>query len=141
MSSLWALRNTGQTIDGELQGVDDADSDVVEAWGLLTDPPGDGQTVAVVDSGIDADHEDLVDRVGVQQNFVGPNGPGADDGNGHGTHVSGTIAATRDNGVGIAGVAPNAEVMALRALDDEGAGYDSDIRRHSYSPARTTSAS
>ena len=32
MSSLWALRNTGQTIDGELQGVDDADSDVVEAW-------------------------------------------------------------------------------------------------------------
>ncbi len=41
--------------------------------------------------------------------------------------MSGTIAANRENGNGIAGVAPNSTIMALRALDDEGSGFDSDI--------------
>jgi Subtilase family/Thrombospondin type 3 repeat len=134
MRYLWAFENEGQFIHGPLSdgtpalpgGTVDADSDVLEAWGLLTDP-GNGQTVAVVDSGIDAAHEDLLGRVGDQVNFIDEDPPGAADGNGHGTHVSGTIAATRDNGAGIAGVAPNATIMALRALDDDGGGYDSDI--------------
>ena len=124
---MWALENRGQTPHPLLAGaVDDADSDVTDAWPLLANP-GAGQTVAVVDTGIDAAHEDLASRVGVQRNFVGTNGPTAPDGDGHGTHVSGTIGANRDNGRGIAGVAPNATIMALRALDDEGSGFDSDI--------------
>ena len=49
------------------------------------------------------------------------------DGTGHGTHVSGTIAALRDNGSGIVGVAPQSKLMALRALGDDGGGRDSDI--------------
>ena len=127
MRHLWGLENTGQAfLPYYGAGVNDADSDVVPAWGRLTNP-GDEQIVAVVDTGIDAAHEDLIGRVGVQRNFVGTNGPGAPDGDGHGTHVSGTIAARRENGDGIAGVAPNATIMALRALDDEGSGFDSDI--------------
>src|SRR5262249_6050139 len=46
---------------------------------------------------------------------------------GHGTHVTGTIAALADNGIGVAGVAPGARVMPLRALDADGSGSDSTI--------------
>ena len=90
------------------------------------DITGAGQIVAVVDSGIDAR---------TRTSPTSPRGAGtsstddadAGDGDGHGTHVSGTIAAVRDNGEGIAGIAPDARIMALRALDDEGGGFDSDI--------------
>jgi subtilisin family serine protease len=128
MDYLWGLRNFGQSISDDVQGLNDADSDVVEAWPLLTSP-GDGQTIAVVDTGIFASHQDLAGRVGTRRNFVGANAGvfGAVDGDGHGTHVSGTIAANQNNDIGIAGVAPNATIMALKALDDDGAGYDSDI--------------
>ena len=89
---------------------------------------GDGVTVAVVDSGVDLTHQDLAGRwlsearLRRRRRRRRPDGP-----HGHGTHVSGTIAALRDNGVGIVGVAPEAELMALRALDDDGSGFDSDI--------------
>jgi subtilisin family serine protease len=102
------------------------------AWSLQ-DPTLDfvtglDQVVAVVDSGIDATHPDLVNQIDLTQNFVyGEDPTDAGDGDGHGTHVSGTIAAERDNGQGIAGIAPGAKIMALRALDDEGLGNDSDI--------------
>ncbi|MBI3011522.1 MAG: S8 family serine peptidase, partial [Candidatus Omnitrophica bacterium] len=49
------------------------------------------------------------------------------DGNGHGTHVAGIIAAVGDNGIGIIGVAPQAKVMPLKVLNDEGAGLISDL--------------
>ena len=88
---------------------------------------GDAQVVAVVDSGVDATHPDLLNQIHSTKNFVDEDGTDASDGDGHGTHVSGTIAASYDNGEGIAGVAPGARVMALRALDSDGAGYDSDI--------------
>ena len=45
-----------------------------------------------------------------------------DDGNGHGTHVAGTIAI-RNNSIGVAGVSSNVKIMALRFLDDSGNGY------------------
>ncbi len=48
------------------------------------------------------------------------------DGNGHGTHVTGIVAANRDNDEGIAGVAPGARVMPLRVLDDDGEGFADD---------------
>ncbi len=51
------------------------------------------------------------------------------DEGGHGTHVSGTVAAVANNGIGIAGVAPEARVMALKGFDAEGRGRDSDLWR------------
>ncbi len=48
---------------------------------------------------------------------------------GHGTHVSGTVAAVANNGIGIAGVAPEARIMALKGFDDTGRGRDSDLWR------------
>jgi subtilisin family serine protease len=68
--------------------------------------------VAVIDSGVDAGHPDLAGQVAVQENFVDGQSYLAED---HGTAVAGVIAARADNGVGIAGVAPQARLMALRA--------------------------
>jgi subtilisin family serine protease len=132
MPYMWALQNTGQQLFGNepgSKGYPDADSDVVEAWSQLDAPPalaGAGQTVAVVDSGIDATHLDLDGRVDYAVDFVGDR-PDGSDGNGHGTHVAGTIVANRENGKGGAGVAPGAMIAAMRALNDEGQGRDSDI--------------
>jgi subtilisin family serine protease len=137
MAWLWGLHNTGT--NRFLGGTDDADIDAPEAWALTVDNGtpegapirGDGVTVAVVDSGIDLTHEDLVGQVPEYQNFVA--GRAADDvtdGTGHGTHVGGTIAAVRNEAgseVGIVGVASGAKLMALRALGDNGGGFDSDI--------------
>lgn len=74
-------------------------------------------TVAVIDSGVDAGHPDLVGRIGLRRNFVDDAGSGAEK---HGTAVAGIIAARSGNGVGIAGVAPDATVMALRACWETG---------------------
>ena len=115
----WHYHNTGQT-----GGTVDADIDLVEAWNTTT-----GSTdviVAIIDGGIDVDHEDLSGNIWVNEaEFNGM--PGVDDdGNGfiddingynfaestgpisahnHGTHVAGTVAAVSNNGIGVAGVA------------------------------------
>ena len=68
--------------------------------------------VAVIDSGIDAAHPDLAGQVRVRRDFVGGRGPPAER---HGTAVAGVIAARANDGVGIAGVAPGARLLALRA--------------------------
>jgi thermitase len=100
--------------------------DVPEAWS--TGASGDQVTVAVVDSGVAPAHRDLVRAVAAgSRGFVGAGDTGTADGDGHGTHVAGIIAAERDNTVGITGVAPNARLMVLRALDDAGSGGDLDI--------------
>jgi thermitase len=123
----WGIENIAQLLfDDELasRGIYDADSDVPEAWdqGFT----GAGQTVAVVDTGI-ANHEDIAPaQVVEKRNFVTGEATTV-DGDGHGTHVAGTIAAIEDNGVGVAGVAPDAGIAALRALDDFGWGSDADI--------------
>jgi thermitase len=123
----WGIENVAQFLfDDELasRGFYDADSDVVEAWdqGFT----GAGQTVAVVDTGI-ASHEDINPaQVVEKKNFVTGESTTV-DGDGHGTHVAGTIAATENNGVGVAGVAPDAGIAAMRALNDFGMGWDDDI--------------
>ncbi|MCW2667509.1 MAG: putative subtilase-family protease, partial [Frankiales bacterium] len=83
---------------------------------------GAGVLVAVLDTGIDATHEDLDPaRVLPGTNYV-PDGRRTPlDGNGHGTHVAGIIAAARDNGLGIAGLS-DARILPMRVLNDEGAG-------------------
>ena len=87
---------------------------------------GAGVTVGVVDTGVQADHEDLAGQVIGGYDFISRDSV-AQDGNGHGTHVAGTIAALANNNKGILGVAPSAKVVPLRALDDGGSGYMSDV--------------
>jgi thermitase len=87
---------------------------------------GAGATVAVVDTGIDAAHPDLAGRVLPGWDFVdGDSTP--QDGNGHGTHVSGIIAADAGNGVGVDSVAPGASILPVRVLDNSGSGSDADV--------------
>ncbi|WP_322402747.1 S8 family peptidase [Massilia luteola] len=86
-----------------------------QLWQLTTlhrASTGRGVTVAVVDSGVDANHPDLAGQVKLRRNFVDayPDGPEA-----HGTAVAGIIAAREGNGQGIAGIAPDAKLLALRA--------------------------
>ncbi|HEY8880021.1 MAG TPA: S8 family serine peptidase [Roseateles sp.] len=73
---------------------------------------GKGVRVAVVDSGVETGHPDLAGQVVFNENFVDDRAPPAE---GHGTAVAGIIAARADNGLGIAGVAPQARLLALRA--------------------------
>ncbi len=88
-------------------------------------------TVAVVDTGVRAQHEDLAGRVlpGVDalDNGRTLRGDGRTDVYGHGTHVAGIIAATARNGRGVAGVAQNVRILPVKALNDEGYGWTSDL--------------
>lgn len=78
---------------------------------------GKGVRVAVVDTGVDFSHPDLVERVVGVRDFVSQEsrGTGAFTADVHGTGVAGVIAASANNGVGIVGVAPEAEVLAVKA--------------------------
>ena len=84
--------------------------------------------VAVIDTGIDDAHPDLNVVAGVDCTVKG-RGPFSascsdglpGDGNGHGTHVAGTVAAL-DNGIGVVGVAPGVRLHAVKVLDDSGSG-------------------
>jgi cysteine-rich repeat protein len=134
----------------------------IEAWNRFPSPflAGSGMTVAVVDTGLDALHPDIVggvhtnsgeiagnmvddDSNGYVDDVAGwdfttfvapcnpfaPKPPDADpfDDHGHGTHVSGTIAARANNGIGIAGVAPGAGIMPLKGLGADGCGLTSEL--------------
>ncbi len=86
---------------------------------------GQGIKVAILDTGIDGNHEDLVVAGG--QNFDGIGGPDDwHDGHGHGTHVAGTVAAL-NNTIGVVGVAPQVDLYAVKVLDDWGYGQRSDL--------------
>ena len=107
----------------DMWGLEKIEAD--QAWPISQ---GSGVIVAVVDSGIDYNHEDLVGNVIIGWDFIGADyrNPQEDDDPmdvwGHGTHVAGTIAALGNNNQGIIGVAPQANVMAVRGLDNLGAG-------------------
>jgi subtilisin family serine protease len=77
--------------------------------------------VAVVDTGVDYNHEDLYGRVIKGYDFVNSDSDPMDD-QGHGTHCAGIIGATLNNGVGIAGLA-QVSIMAVKVLDYQGSGY------------------
>ncbi len=85
---------------------------------------GTGVEIAVLDTGIDTSHPDLAANILGGRNCS--TGTSFEDGNGHGTHVAGTIAAL-DNGVGVVGVAPEAKLWAVRVLDNNGSGTWSSI--------------
>lgn len=86
---------------------------------------GQGVRVAVLDTGITAEHPDLADALDDARDFTrSPAGPR--DVLGHGTHVSGIIAARRD-GRGVVGVAPQCRLLAAKVLGDEGIGSDAAV--------------
>src|SRR6476469_4180357 len=90
---------------------------------------GAGATIAVVDTGVDLNHPDLQSKLlpGVDMVSDETCTPGAQDLNGHGTHVAGIAAAATNNGIGVAGVAPSANILPVRVLDSTGRGSGPDI--------------
>jgi serine protease len=132
--TLWGLNNTGQS-----GGVNDADIDAPEGWDLGHDAS--NVLVAVIDTGIDYTHPELAANVWTNPGEVAGDGIDNDhngfvddvhgydfinqdsdpmDDYGHGTHVSGTIAARGDDGVGVVGVAWSARLMALKIFNSAG---------------------
>ncbi len=118
--------------DDEDDGGDDGggESNQETPWGItrVGGATASNGTAWVIDTGIDLDHPDLnvdTDRSAV---FVdrGPGSGSPDDGNGHGTHVAGTIAAI-DNDRDVVGVAAGASVVAVKVLDDRGSGSYSGV--------------
>lgn len=88
---------------------------------------GTGKTAWIIDSGIDQNHPDLNVDTNRSASFLsGKEADNPDDQNGHGTHVSGTIAAI-DNDFGVVGVAAGATVVAVRVLDRRGSGSYSGV--------------
>ncbi|RIW28554.1 peptidase S8 [Bacillus salacetis] len=85
-----------------------------------------GQEIAILDSGVDYNHPDLDGKTIRGYDFV-DNDYYPMDLNGHGTHVAGTAAAETNNGTGIAGMAPNTRILAVRVLDANGSGSLADI--------------
>jgi len=108
-------------------GVDRIDAEW--AWSVSR---GAGVKVAVIDTGIDWSHPDLVDNLGGGVNYTSrnwwsaPNLSAWNDDNGHGSHVAGIIAGV-DNTIGVIGVAPEATLYAVKVLNKQGSGYDSDV--------------
>ncbi|MCU7740460.1 S8 family peptidase [Priestia megaterium] len=85
---------------------------------------GEGIVIAVIDTGVDTNHPDLKDCIIGGRNFTSDyDGDSSvfEDNNGHGTHVSGTIAAALNN-EGVLGVAPKAKILSLKVLTGEGSG-------------------
>lgn len=93
-----------------------------EAWSKTT---GLGVRIGVIDTGIDYEHPDLRHSIERGVNLIYPTIPPIDD-NGHGTHIAGTIAAA-NRLHGMIGVAPRASVYPVKAFDDNGTAYVSDI--------------
>ena len=118
----WGLENTKQVING-VEGVEDADIDAPTAWDT-TQGGVSGVRVAILDTGIDQNHEDLsakiIDKVNDQKNFT--DSSTIDDLYGHGTHVGGIVAAVTNNNKGVAGGCPACQLMNGKVLDDSGSG-------------------
>lgn len=120
-SEMWALENAGKT-RGTTAGADIA---IQPAWAVTR---GAGQAIAVVDSGVTASHPDLAGQLDLANAYdYLDRDTNPQDTHGHGTHVTGTIAALADNKLGIAGVAPASRVLPLRVMGSSGEGLVSDV--------------
>lgn len=135
---LWGLHNTGTA-----GGIEGADMNAFAAWDVST---GGGTIIAVIDTGLDITHPDIVPNLWTNPGEVPNNGIDDDnngyiddvhgydfvhdDGNpddreGHGTHVAGTAAARGDDGYGVVGAAFDAKIMGLKFMDRGAGGYSS----------------
>jgi thermitase len=151
-TKLWGLANTGtneplsQGRNSSPTGRAGVDINALKAWSITKGSK--SIKIAVIDTGVDYNHPDLVENIWT--NTAEANGtPGVDDdgngyiddihgydfankdgdpmdGNGHGTHCSGTIAAAHDNGVGVAGVMAHAQIIGVKFLTDQGSGSTAD---------------
>lgn len=81
---------------------------------------GSGLVIAVIDTGIQADHIDLASNIIKGKSFIDSEGTVSDQ-NGHGTHVSGIVSAQRNN-MGVVGVAPESKILPIKVLDKDGRG-------------------
>ena len=141
--SLWRLY--GLNNYGQSGGTTDADLDAPEAWEITTGSR--DVVIGVIDSGVDINHPDLAENIWVNPGETPNNGIDDDgngfiddvngwdfydndntphDGNGHGTHVAGTIGAVGNNNAGITGVNWEVSLLPLRFLGDDGSGWTSD---------------
>ncbi|WP_445302029.1 S8 family serine peptidase [Microcoleus sp. K1-B6] len=135
-SELWGLNNTGAS-----GGTSDADIDAPEAWDTATGSS--SVIVAVVDSGVDYNHEDLAANMWTNSGEIAGNGIDDDgngytddvrgydfanndsdpmDDNGHGSHVAGTIGAVGNNNLGVAGVNHTVRIVPLKFISAGGTG-------------------
>ncbi|WLQ05081.1 S8 family serine peptidase [Arthrobacter oryzae] len=129
----YALQNDGQSFTNTLntmtvgEGKADADVDAVEAWTVTGEA---GTRVAIVDSGVAIDHEDISQRVVARTNFSDTKiaKPEDYDKYGHGTHVAGIVAAVH-NTKGVAGVCPDCTILDAKVLNDNGSGASSAIAK------------
>lgn len=129
--NLWGLHNDRSL----LHGTPDADIDAPEGWLSFPDddpfPSSGGVRVGVLDTGIDRSHVDLLGKTTTCATAVSLTGTVTEgtcsDDNSHGTHVAGTVAAIANNTVGVAGVAPNADLAVFKAFNAAGIGFTDDI--------------
>jgi thermitase len=98
------------------------------AWDTVL---GNRARVAVVDTGIAADHPDLSGKVAAQKDTINSDKVAEDD-NGHGTHVAGTVAAATNNGRGVAAVCPSCKLLIAKSGDENGLFWDSDVVQGIY---------
>ena len=113
-------------LGGNLWGLDNVNAPEVWAGGGgFSGVTGQNTTIAVIDTGVDSNHSEFSGRMVAGYDFV-DNDTTAEDGNGHGTHVAGTIAGAND-GTGITGVAYDADIMPIRVLNNSGSGSLSDV--------------
>lgn len=85
-------------------------------WG---ETMGEGIKVGIIDTGVDSDHPELVNRIKDGANFSGGSMDDFEDENGHGTHICGIVAAEK-NGIGVIGVAPKADLYVAKAFGKNG---------------------
>jgi subtilisin family serine protease len=139
----WALRNTGTVV-----GTAGSDIRATRAWDAVTDAF--DSPVAVIDTGVDLDHVDLVDNLWRNPGEIPANGldddangkiddifgwdfynedPTPGDEHGHGSHIAGIIGAVGGNAIGVSGVAPRAQIASLRFMGKDASGFASDAVR------------
>lgn len=159
LGQLWGLVNVGQADSSKREGVAGVDIGAAQAWDITTGSK--DVIVAVIDTGVNYNHPDLKDNMWTNEaelngqagvdddgngiiddiygaNFVTaakPTGNPLDD-HGHGSHCSGTIGASGDDGKGIVGVAWNTRIMALKFLSASGSGsLDGALKAIDYATA------
>ncbi len=155
----WNLVNTGQEVGNpdlqHLYGVAGEDINVIPAWNLGV--TGQGITVAVIDSGVQITHPDLIANISPTLRYNAETGTSSvspdvffDPEAGHGTSVAGIIGATDNNGIGISGIAPDVTIVPIKLdftqnasvpFDDQVANafqyalqHGVDITNNSYGP-------